>query len=263
MTKLQGAWIWYELMVPDAPHAKTFYEAVVGWTINLGTEAPLHYGMIGNADGGMTGGVLPITQEMTAKGASPAWVGYIGTDNVEATIASVEAHGGRLLMPVMEIDEGRFAMVADCCGASFYVMTPKSADAVSTSWSPSMIGRCGWNELQAGNIVDAEAFYTGVFGWELAGSMDMGELGAYQFLALDGQTFGGMMQKTPHSPAAAWNFYFRVANIDDAAAAIVTHAGLILHGPVQVPGGDWVLNGVDPQGARFSLVGAKGGLIAG
>jgi hypothetical protein len=33
--------------------------------------------------------------------------------------------------------------------------------------------------------------------------------------------------------------------------------GKVLHGPVQVPGGSWIVNGVDPQGAMFALVAAK------
>jgi hypothetical protein len=30
-----------------------------------------------------------------------------------------------------------------------------------------------------------------------------------------------------------------------------------LNGPVQVPGGGWIINGQDPQGAMFSLVGSE------
>src|SRR4051794_20124081 len=56
MSKLHGAWIWYELMTTDVPGAKAFYEAVVGWTIHPGEQPPLFYGMIMNADGGATGG---------------------------------------------------------------------------------------------------------------------------------------------------------------------------------------------------------------
>ena len=34
---------------------------------------------------------------------------------------------------------------------------------------------------------------------------------------------------------------------------ITANGGQILNGPMEVPGGDWVLNGMDPQGAAFSL----------
>lgn len=29
-------------------------------------------------------------------------------------------------------------------------------------------------------------------------------------------------------------------------------------GPMEVPGGEWIIQGMDPQGAVFALVGAKG-----
>jgi uncharacterized protein len=33
--------------------------------------------------------------------------------------------------------------------------------------------------------------------------------------------------------------------------------GKVLNGPMQVPGGGWIINGQDPQGAMFSLVSSK------
>ncbi len=33
--------------------------------------------------------------------------------------------------------------------------------------------------------------------------------------------------------------------------------GQVVHGPQQVPGGSFILMGVDPQGARFALVGSR------
>jgi predicted enzyme related to lactoylglutathione lyase len=33
--------------------------------------------------------------------------------------------------------------------------------------------------------------------------------------------------------------------------------GQVLKGPMEVPGGEWIINGMDPQGAPFSLVGTK------
>ena len=33
--------------------------------------------------------------------------------------------------------------------------------------------------------------------------------------------------------------------------------GKILHGPSQVPGGGWIVQASDPQGASFALVGSR------
>ena len=262
MTKLHGAWIWYELMTSDAEGAKAFYEAVVGWQIAVGTQPPMYYGMIGNADGGATGGVMPLSPEMIAGGAHPAWVGYIGVDDVDSAVAAIAAMGGKVLMPKMTMDVGDIAMVADDGGAPFYIMAPQMPEGAvgqqSTAFSRVLQGRCSWNELHAANDVAALKFYGEMFGWEAAGTMDMGAFGTYHFLDHDGEGIGALMTKPPHIAMAGWSYYFRVPSITAAVAAVIANGGQVVHGPQPVPGDDWIINGIDPQGAAFALVGAKG-----
>lgn len=259
MDKLQGSWIWYELMITDAVGAKGFYEAVVGWSITPGTQPPLFYGHIARADGREIGGVLPLSSDMLAQGARAAWVGYIGVDDLDATLAQVIERGGRALMPRMDIPEGSFAMVMDPWGASFYLMQPNPGPDASPSvaYSERDPQSVGWNELYTGDFDAALAFYTQVFGWEPAGSMDMGGFGTYQFLAHKGVTMGAMMPKPPHVPVGGWNHYIRPGDFDAAHAAVLAGGGTVLHGPVEVPGGDWIINALDPQGAAFAIVGQK------
>ncbi len=69
--------------------------------------------MIGRSDGGFAGGVLGLTDEMRQHGARPIWLGYIGVDDVDATVSKIEAKGGKALMPAFDIPQGRIAMVAD------------------------------------------------------------------------------------------------------------------------------------------------------
>jgi predicted enzyme related to lactoylglutathione lyase len=33
--------------------------------------------------------------------------------------------------------------------------------------------------------------------------------------------------------------------------------GQVLNGPMEVPGGDWIVQALDPQGAMFAVVGKK------
>jgi predicted enzyme related to lactoylglutathione lyase len=42
-----------------------------------------------------------------------------------------------------------------------------------------------------------------------------------------------------------------------AKAAAESGGGTIAMGPHQVPTGDWILIGTDPQGAEFALVGGE------
>jgi predicted enzyme related to lactoylglutathione lyase len=68
---------------------------------------------------------------------------------------------------------------------------------------------------------------------------------------------GGMMLKAPNIPVSSWTFYFHVDSIKAAIQRVEAGGGKISNGPMQVPGGGWIINGQDPQGAMFSLVSSK------
>lgn len=253
-----GAFIWYELMTPDAEGAKAFYEAVIGWTI-----APPHdssgYRMIGRSDGGSAGGVLPLTDDMQQHGARPTWLGYINVADVDKSAGEIAAASGQILMEPRDIDHvGPIAMVADPQGAPFYVIRPIPPagypGARSDVFSPTAEQRVAWNELLTSDIDSALDFYVGQFGWTEGESMPMGDMGNYQLLAHDGAPLGAMMTKAGDKPCR-WRFYFRVPDLDAAAETVHAAGGSVVHGPVEVPGGDRVLIGIDPQGAEFALVG--------
>ncbi len=85
----------------------------------------------------------------------------------------------------------------------------------------------------------------------------MGPMGIYRiFDQGDNKPMGdgGMMTKAPHIPVACWNFYFSVDSIGAAIERVNAGGGKVLNGPHEVPGGSWIINGQDPQGAMFSLV---------
>lgn len=260
MGTFQGKWVWYELMTTDAAAAKAFYEAVVGWSIAPGTQPPIFYGHIARPDGREIGGVLPLTPEILAHGARPCWVGYIAVDDLAATLAAVLAAGGRQISERMDIPEGSFAMVADPQGAPFYLMRPTPGEGTlpSVAFDPGSLGSCGWNELAAADAETALSFYTALFGWSLPDPMDMGEHGFYHFIAHGGTQIGAAYNKMPQDPMPHWNHYFEVSSIKTAAAAIADNGGKVVMGPLEVPGGQWIVLATDPQGAFFCLVAANG-----
>jgi predicted enzyme related to lactoylglutathione lyase len=257
-----GSFIWYELMTPDAQTAKAFYDAVIGWNIGEPVEAFQGYRMIGRSDGGFAGGVLTLNDEMREHGARPAWLGYVGVDDVDAALASIEQAGGKTLMPATDIaDVGRIAMVADPAGAPFYVMTPIPPEGgenqQSDVFSVDQPQRVRWNELSTADQDGAVAFYTGQFGWTQEGAMPMGDMGDYKFIQKDGVGLGAIMRKPPHMPVSAWTYYIGVDDIDRAAQAIGSGGGQLVHGPIEIPGGEYAANAIDPHGAHFAVVGPR------
>lgn len=265
MTKPAGSFIWYELMTTDPVGAAAFYEPVVGWKI-IGQpepDVPVDYRHIVRADGGHNGGVLVLTEAMLAGGARPGWLGYLHVADIDAALPAIEADGGKVLMPKMTIPEGSFALVTDPQGVPVYVMTPVppegKPDAASDAYDYKTPQHVSWNELYAPDLDAAKAFYARHFNFEFNSSLPMGPMGDYCFIDHGGETIGAMMQKPEQVPVGMWNYYIRVADIDVATATVKELGGQVFNGPMEVPGGDWVINGMDPQGAPFSLVGARKG----
>jgi len=260
-----GSFIWYELMT-DAPDAvRDFYRAVIGWEISgpdpQAAGGAIDYRHIVRSDGGSAGGVLKLQPEMLAGGARPCWLPYLHVADVDAEVAAIVADGGRVLMPAMTIEVGRFALVADPQGAPFYVMAPVALPGMeghsSDVFSPSAEQRAGWNEYFAEDLDAAKAFYARHFGFEFNNSMPMGAMGDYCFIDHHGQVLGAMMKRPPEAPAPGWRIYFRVPDTFAAHDAVIAAGGKAETEPMQVPTGDWVFHAFDPQGAFFGIVGKK------
>ena len=201
----------------------------------------------------MVAGLMAIPPE--AAGMPPSWMGYIGVDDVDAYTEKVKAAGGKIYRAADDIPGiGRFAVAADPHGAIFTLFSSSTIPPAAPP--PNTPGYVGWNELYAGDLDSAWSFYSGLFGWTKGDAIDMGAMGVYQLFNTGG-TGGGMMTKMPQFPMPLWLFYFNVDAIDAAVARSTQVGGKIVHGPSEVPGGSWIVQGFDPQGAMFALVATK------
>jgi predicted enzyme related to lactoylglutathione lyase len=250
---MPNQFFWHELLTSDTKAAQKFYSDVVGWTAQDSGVPGQDYTVF-NAKGQGVGGMLRITEEMAGHGARPAWLGYIAVDDVNAMAARVKREGGKVHREPFEIPGViRSALVADPQGAAFYIARGLRPDAPA----PLLIGTpgtTGWNELMAADWQSAFAFYEKLFGWTKDQAVDMGPMGTYQLFAAGGPAIGGMMNKPAAIPVAFWGYYFNVPAIDAGTERIKAGGGKILNGPMEVPGGQWVVQAMDPQGAAFNLV---------
>lgn len=253
MPNPDGTYIWYELLTTDPEAAADFYAKVVGWTVrDAGMGGGMDYRLLAAPDADI-GGLMKLPQGAPMR---PGWLGYVGVADVDAMAGKVSELGGAIHIPPTDIPNvGRFAMVADPQGVLFYVMRGDS-DRESTAFKPMAEGHCGWNELFTSDQIAALDFYGRLFGWEKGDAMPMGEMGDYRFIQHGGEMIGAVMNRPKDAPPPMWNYYFRVGGIDAAAGRIGENGGTLTIGPMEVPGGDWVVNATDPQGAMFGLVGS-------
>lgn len=261
MSNKHGDFIWYELLTDDADAAQDFYGPLLGWDFSDGS-AENDYREIA-VNGHAIGGVMTLTPEMDANGARPCWLGYITVEDADRMVEAIRSAGGNVHLEPQDMPGvGRFALVTDPQGAMFYVIRPTPSATGSETGSLAfaatepLAGHCAWNELATSDPEAALNFYHDLFGWEKEDEMDMGPMGKYTMLR-HGFMLGGIMARPDDMPMSAWTYYFRVAEIDKAAEEIARGGGQLLAGPMEIPGGDFSLNAVDPQGAAFALVGAR------
>lgn len=242
-----GRFVWYELMTTDTEAATAFYSDVVGWGARDSGMPGFDYTIFTAADSD-TGGMM----KLPPGAQQPGWIGYVHTDDVDAAAARVAQAGGAVHRTAEDIPGvGRFAVVADPQGAAFVLFRP-STEMDGPPKPPGTMGHAGWHELHAAEWQSAFAFYADQFGWTKDAAIDMGPMGTYQLFAAGGVAIGGMMTRVEAMPS--WLFYFNVPDINAAVARVATGGGHVLSGPMEVPGGGWIIQCRDPQGAMFALL---------
>ena len=248
--RLLGSFVWCELMTTDMAASESFYKKVVGWT-SVPFAPDGSYTVFNNRAGAGVAGLMTLPAAAKQMGAPPNWMMYVGTPNVDDTAVRIAQLGGRVLKQPVEIpNTGRFAVVQDPYGATFGIYTPKTPGPAK---GQSGLGDFSWFELYTPNPDGAWNFYRSLFGWEKTSAMDMGEMGVYQMFGRGGGIPNGGMMKPPPGAPPAWMPYALVQDAKAAAAAATANGAKIVNGPMEVPGGDWIAQGMDPQGAMFAV----------
>jgi predicted enzyme related to lactoylglutathione lyase len=252
VSSVLGRPLWYELITTDMNAAEKFYRNVVGWTSAPSEVSPQPYTMFKRSGDVPAAGLLNTPDGMNFP---PFWAMYVGVNTLEDAAAHIKKLGGKELSPVIDIPTiGRMQMMTDPQGAAFYIYEP-DPNAPQLPEGAPQVGEGSWHELMTTDAPAALKFYTELFGWTPGETMDMGPMGKYYMFNRPHGMIGGMMNKPPemaHVPPN-WQIYFLVPDIDAATERIKANGGQILNGPMEVPGGDQVLNAMDPQGAAFSL----------
>ena len=257
MSNKQGDFIWYELMSRNADAAQVFYSGLLGWQFADSGMPGLDY-RIGSMGDVPVIGLMNLTDEMLENGAYPQWTGYISVNDVEDSVKRACKSGGGLLMEAQDVEGvGRFAFVTDPQGVPFYLMTASGDTSHSYAKYQPADGHCAWNELLSTDPDASKQFYCELFGWQKADEMDMGDMGMYEMLRQDDYLIGAIMKKPSEVPTPLWNYYFRVADIDTATTYASANGAHVLHGPTEIPGGEFITQGLDPQGALFASIGKR------
>ncbi|HEV3172910.1 MAG TPA: VOC family protein [Actinocrinis sp.] len=251
-----GAPNWIDLGSADTAASAAFYTALFGWEYQSAGPDSGGYGFF-NLNGKMVAAVGPLSE-----GAHPSWTVYFNTPSADDTAKAVEAGGGAILAPPMDVfTEGRMAIFADAAGAHFGVWQPGDTKGLGEVNTP---GTLAWTELYASDVAAAKTFYADVFGWR-AEDNDMGGGMVYTVITPasggDSSGQGGMMAISPEMAAQGvpphWGIYFEVADCDATAAKTAELGGKVVMGPDSIPQVGRIALLTDPHGVQFSVIASE------
>jgi predicted enzyme related to lactoylglutathione lyase len=250
MSDYRGRFVWHELLTTDPKSAGAFFSKIIGWKTQPWDEGRYTLFVSGKRQ---DAGLMALPEEAKAMGGAPSWLTYIGTNNVDETARLATSLGATVKKGPEDIPSvGRYAVLEDPQGAVFGIYKSNQAPG---SDAPPAVGEFSWHELATTDAKAAFDFYRRVFGWEETSAMDMGPTGVYQMFGQSKERpLGGFFNKPKEMPGPpAWLPYIRIPDAKKAAQAIAKGGAKVINGPMEVPGGDWIAQGLDPQGVMFAV----------
>lgn len=248
--------LWHDLSTKDVDGAKRFYGEVFNWTFDESKNEPYSHITAGDE---MIGGV----RKMDANEQQPpSWLGYVGVDDVAATVANITAAGGKVYVPTTVMEgAGTFAVTADPSGAVFAAWkSARPGEDVEKPGMPKPFTFC-WDELMSTDPTAAGAFYEKVFGWTQR-PVDMGGGMIYTLLDRPGvknprgdqASAGGMMKSPPEVPFSFWLAYVGVDNCDKVTERASRLGATITMPPTDIPNVGRFSVWQDPQQVTIAVL---------
>lgn len=246
-----GVFCWPELSTTDAAAATRFYQAVFEWEARAVEARGQRYTIFSAGEQDVSGSCVL----RRADSDGPRWNSSVSVENVDEAARRAEELGATLLRaPFDLLQVSRVAVVRDPQGAIVYLWQPRYGwqprPPIATTRTTEPGALC-WTELITTAPMQAEAFYTQLFGWSAH------RFGDYVEFLRGREPVAGMLKTPPGRGAEGshWLPYFTVADVDDAVQIARRHFGTILGRPMDIPliGRSAVLR--DPQGATFGIFG--------
>lgn len=255
-THVPGAPCWVDLMTSDTERSREFYSKLFGW---VAEEPNANFGGYFNFDKNgvrIAGGMTKQQPDLP-----DLWSVYLATDDAKRTVDAAVAHGGREMLPAMDVDTlGAMAVVSDPGGAAVGMWQPgehKGFGVVAEHGAP------GWFELHTRDYAASVDFYGDVFGWTTNVISDTPEF-RYTVLQHGDEQLAGIMDASgflPDGVPAHWSVYFAVDDTDTALAQIGSLGGATAQPAQDTPYGR-LATAADPTGAQFKLVGPNDAMPA-
>lgn len=243
MKTTTGKLVWVEHASADPGKARTFYEALFGWTCSPMDVSGSNYEVIMNAGEGI-GGYRPAQE-----GESAHWGIYLSVADVDKSYAQALLAGAQPWMPPTDFPPvGRGATLLDPVGATVSIWRSAADDRADVDVPP---GHWCWHELQASDPAKALPFYEGLFGLT-HDTVPLAD-GSYYVLKSGDRGRGGIMKSFSADAPSMWLPYVHVADVDASTAKAKSLGADICVPPSDIAGIGRFSVLRDPQGASLAV----------
>jgi uncharacterized protein len=217
----------HEHRTTDVAAARAFYAEVLG---------------AGFEEAGVSFTALP--ERLTAMGVPPHWVGHLGVDDVEATLARIGGAGGQPVGPLQRRGDG---------GVHGFFRDPLGVVVAVSSAAAAGGDPVSWRMLHARDPGPAFDWYAALFGWAAADRSGFAA-GHRPFAWEPGGAAVGSVTDLASRPGihVQWQFCFPVADARAAAERVRAGGGLALPGE-RSSGGDLFIVCEDRLRGAFAL----------
>ena len=242
-----GTFSWVDLSTEDTEGSKRFYGELFGWELeDMDAGEDMTYSMARIDD-------KSVAAIFKGDGSLPVhWNSYVTVDDLDSMPEKVKAAGGEVMAEPFDVmeDVGRMAVIQDPTGAFLNLWEPKEHIGAYLVNAP---GALTWNDLNTTDPQKAMDFYAELLGWTYEKAPT--DATEYWVIHNDGRSNGGV-RPIDNSQAgdvpAHWLPYFACSDVGEAKARVEELGGRSFFGPMEVPGGSFVVVG-DPQGGAFAL----------
>ncbi len=246
-----GSFCWIELATTDQASAKNFYGSIFGWTPNDMPMGPSGTYTIFRLNGRDAAAGYQLNPTQLQQNIPPHWMLYILVEDVDASASRVPQLGGKVILgPFDVMDAGRMAVIQDPTGAYFCLWQAKRNAGNGIA---DVHGTLCWADLSTPDTKSAEAFYSGLFGWQFTTSEN--DASGYLHIKNGEHFIGGVPPAAHRQPGVPphWLAYFQVDDVDVAANKAKEMGAKLFLPPMSMEGVGRFSVVADPQGAVFAV----------
>ena len=241
-----GDFCWFELATTDQAGAKSFYSAVLGWTVTDFPMGPDSYYTMFQVNGQNAAAAYSMSPEEVAV-IPPHWNPYIAVEDADATAKRATELGGKVVEGPFDVNTfGRMAVLQDPTGAYFNIWQPKDHIGSTVTREP---GTFCWADLSTPDASRAVPFYEGLFGWKIGPMAPYPP--QYPVVQNNGNAIAGCVEQKQFPPH--WRIFFLADDVDAMAAKAKAAGGAVHMEPMSM-GGSRFAALADPKGASFSII---------